>query len=128
MSEHLSQKLSARLHELGVVVESNYFYDEYGVLFERFEIEDAEMATHIPAPTFEELWAVMPWAISCGTTMYVKTLSTDSREVVTASYEYADWEESEFAYLKEIEHKSPTEALGLLAIWLAENGHLVTTS
>jgi len=132
MNEHLSLELSKRLQELGVVVEVGHVWEvrALGTLEEKKKVvlsmfKDYNLGReYFPAPTFIELWAVMPWVINYGTTTYVKTLSEDSRGVTTASYEYTDWEESEFVPVKESPHESPVEAAGLLLIWLAENGHV----
>ena len=70
------------------------------------------------APTFEELWAVMPEKIERNESSYDITLEKWENKS-RASYICDDWN---FTGIHVGE--SPTEALGLLAIWLAENGHL----
>ena len=115
----LSLELSKKLHELGVVVVSEVFwatmFPEKGELY-LYSNEFLSLPSNrvriktlpIPAPTFEELWAVMP-EIAELTKVGGKTYADIDGESATQS------------------HESPTEALGLLAIWLAENGHLEET-
>lgn len=129
----LSLELSKKLHELGVKVESEYVWAYcYSVKDNKmiwlpcpFD-EDDLVNKHIPAPTFEELWAVMPDAIKLegDDNLYQVELeaykdvdgSTTIGYIIDGSMQ-GHMEES-------FDHESPTEALGLLAIWLAENGHL----
>ncbi len=115
MSE-LSLELSKRLDELGVKVESKYVWFNNRTVMKKSEL--LPNSTIFPAPTFEELWAVMPkmhpekFAI-----LYLTKPFDDIHE--------AGYLQPEPWTLFNLHRAStPTEALGLLAIWLAENGHL----
>ena len=134
----LSLELSRRLHELGVKVESGNVWvlieePEGWELWSRWTLEHNPYHRedkHIPAPTFTELWAVMPIFIEHDGDSLVLHMSkldgTDgSIESATTVY-YMDWEiiihETVHA------HELPIEAAGMLLIWLAENGHLEVKS
>ena len=134
----LSLESSKRLHELGVVVESKCWWINDELFL--FDIE-REYAFHFitgervgelcvgqlgrdptPAPTFEELWAVLPVKIDtkehgeCWLNMWWEEYSDGSKG---PRWGYADHKLKAYG-----EHESPTEAAGMLLVWLAENGHV----
>ena len=135
----LSLELSKRLHELGIVVESEYFW-----WFPLDEIVDKgflQMAGFIvgakdkycSAPTFEELWAVMPMRITGNFEQeYDKRLmcgkGKDGKQLTIAVYvelyQGTDLYSPDKTFGSSTFCKSPTEAAGMLLIWLAENGHV----
>lgn len=120
MSNILSQESSKRLHELGVKVENALVWVDY-INGPIVVSSIPDMAESVPAPTFEELWAVMPHRIEIGGHQCVPIQGKTSNTTFVAY----SIEGSLGDTMSEIfEHESPTEALGLLVIWLAENGHM----
>ena len=134
----LSLESSKRLAELGVKVETVCVWDFNAANGERY-LCDKGMADSkdrhripstvlptIPSPIFEELWAVVPVFLEkklpsgkvkqCGVCM-------DKSYKGDAIISYSYMAERVIAS-PDFRHNSPTEALGLLAIWLAENNHL----
>ena len=131
MTEQLSQELSKRLDDLGVVVESKYVWGTYhSMLKGKYFVLDIckvpLLCKYFPAPTFTELWAVMPDAIKLegDDNLYQVELeaykdvdgSTTIGYIIDGSMQ-GHMEES-------FDHESPVEAAGMLLIWLAENGHV----
>ena len=125
----LSLELSRRLDELKVKVESEHVWVQFEEPrgWELWLKWDLEHDVHhrdnkfISAPTSEELWAVMPVKIPSKMIERDYHLGLDKgEERACARYGYYAGHDTLIMKF----HKSPTEALGLLAIWLAENGHL----
>lgn len=119
MNETLSQKPSKRLHELGFKMDTcNEWRLEHTLAssdHRTWVVRNITLdSTNIPAPTFEELWKVMPPNLNFASRLYINKWDNG---VVTAGYEKHSDSEQEHSL-------SPTEGLGQLAIWLVENGHL----
>lgn len=128
--ENLSLDLSKKLKELGVVVESGHVWmipnlDMKGLTHRlglADDFIDSKLFCVIPAPTFEELWAVMPVSLrsdddfECGLFMdmsYNRNSNVGYNNIIHRK-----------AVGPLFTHESPTEAAGMLLVWLAEHGHL----
>jgi len=121
MNEHLSQELSKRLHELGVVVESASDWTKYGGDWQVLPSKDFVKMEKFPAPTFIELWAMLPETILMNKMTYDLCLAKNCAKTMAGYFCPMPGCEDN---VKEYSHESPTEAAGMLLIWLAENGHL----
>ena len=125
MSE-LSLGLSKRLHELGVKVESKYAWwihmtnEPQLILNQPLLDKQYPNDDFIPAHTFCELWKVMPDRIDD----YALMISKSVFNKTCASYKKVSILERSEALIGSTLCESPLEALGQLAIWLAENGHM----
>ena len=116
----LSLDLSKKLHELGVVVESEHVWmipnlDMKSLTYRlglADDFVDSKLFSVIPAPTFEELWAVMPASIK-----------HHEKQLGQGYASYSNLQNSNDNLHYEL-NESPTEALGQLALWLKDNGHM----
>lgn len=128
MSEHLSQELSARLHELGVVVEFKSVYSrKSGRLYPLHLFEhELEMSEFLAAPTFTELWAVILETFNYnGEQTSLDMWKSDGTEgLIEGEFctKYRVWDRPILDSFRH--HESPTEAIALLLIWLKENNHV----
>lgn len=134
MNEHLSQESSEQLNKLGVVVESGKVWvlieePEGWELWSKWTLE--HNAYHrddiiIPAPTFIELWERLPEGFDYhGKETTLDMWKSDGTEGLTEGEfcaKYRIWDRDVLASFHH--HESPVEAVGMLFIWLAENGHL----
>jgi len=126
----LSLELSKKLHELSVVVESEqkYAYDPTQPHIDCVLRDKNIESTHhwwkeCPAPTFEELWKVIPDQVYILGGWYWFALEKHHRR--GEDEPYARLSVYQIKGLgKAFDHESPTEAAGMLLVWLKENGHL----
>jgi hypothetical protein len=134
MKEHTSLELSKRLHEKGFrgehesawkEADSQCWEDpsEYIPIITRNLFPDWGM-NYIPAYTFTELWAVVPYMLHIDGQGYelliAKDISLSDGPLSEAIYRL-NGEEQE---LVNVAHESPTEALGLLVEWLIDEGRI----
>ena len=114
----LSLELSKRLHELGVVMESEHDWTKYGGDWQVLPSKGFVKMEKFPAPTFTELWGMMPEIIEGPPDIYLELhkLMGGSCDI---GYHDEGWAVKVFPH-----HESPAEAAGMLLIWLAENGHV----
>jgi len=111
-----------------VVVETNAnWYKSGGMITGHLCLKMDEVCEHdvyvCPAPTFEELWAVMPDEITdSDNDCYYLNMEKVHRKLDVTRCMYAN--EIIDHIIEQFSHESPTEAAGMLLVWLAENGHL----
>lgn len=115
----LSLESSKRLHELGVKVESASVWGYLGAEWMLFP-EGIKPSNNFPSPTFTELWGMLPVSIEGHPLVLERCTCGPCPKAITTQIRYGTL----IHYFPE----SPTEAAGLLLIWLAENGHIEVTA
>jgi len=135
--EHTSKELSERLWNKGFRAEHGH---EYRIFTKQLptsslpdhvlrEVDDdndehGSYYESIPAYTFSELWAVVPYMLHINNQSYellmAKDISLSNGPLNEAMYRRTGGESE----LVNIGHKSPAEALGLMVEWLIDNGHM----
>ena len=120
MNEHLSQAISLKLHDAGIVVESASGYIQANKAVKPHVVERVKCPfAHIiyPAPTFTELWRILPRYLKDGGRFKSELKMWKRGQAMVIGYQ-------KMAEEYDVFEDTPVEALGLLALWLVENGHL----